>query len=384
MTPTPERPSRAPKTAATQRTATATPTTARARDPRTTAAMKETPAAAAPPPVTIPHPSTLDHEVQRLMRQMPLPLLVDGDQYAVLLDAVEMAADSRQGVVAVGAGDCGKSVTLAWAVQEFEQGECRLAAQDAAYRPRRVVRLNASEPKTAIELLSALYRAALATDPVLRARGRAKGPSEVLRDLVLRMRDEDVAVLVIDDADALSAELLELIAGLMAVATDDHPDRLAGGDLVTSPTAVTPQGIGAVLGGTARLETTLTSGSELGNAWKKLVRVRPVAADAVPLVRQQLLPTWRTAANQMGEVAWGQFVRERISYGRAMPIGALDSLPRLYVRRSILIARVTSVVIRRADELPWDAALVEQVRTELLVPRSSFTAGFSTDTEAAA
>ena len=63
-----------------------------------------------------------------------------------------------------------------------------------------------------------------------------------------------------------------------------------------------------VLGGTARLETTLTSGSELGNAWKKLVRVGPVAADAVPLVLQQLLPTWRSAANQMGDVAWGQFV----------------------------------------------------------------------------
>ena len=59
---------------------------------------------------------------------------------------------------------------------------------------------------------------------MLRVRGREKGPSEVLRELVLRMRDEHVAVLVIDDADALSAELLELIAGLMAVATDDHPN----------------------------------------------------------------------------------------------------------------------------------------------------------------
>lgn len=157
-------------------------------------------------------------------------------------------------------------MTLAWAVQEFEQGERRLAAEDPAYRPRRVVRLNASKPKTPLELLCALYRAALDTDPILRVRGRGKGPSEVLRELVLRLRDEAVAVLVIDDADALSAELLELIAGLMAVATDDHPDRLAGGDLATSPTAVTPQGTGVVLAGTARLETTLTSGSEPGNA----------------------------------------------------------------------------------------------------------------------
>ncbi len=383
MTPTRKRASRGTKTTGTPRAATPTPSTARARDPRTVAAMAA-PVADAPSPITIPHPSALDHEVHRLMRQMPLPLLVDGDQYAVLLDALEFAADSRQGVVAFGAGDCGKSVTLTWAAQEFEQGERRLAQQDPAYRPRRVVRLNASKPKTPIELLCALYRAALDTDPVLRVRGKAKGPSEVLRELVLRMRDEDVAVVVIDDADALSAELLELIAGLMAVATDDHPDRLAGGDLTSSATAVTPQGIGVVLAGTARLETSLTGGSELGNAWKMLVRVGPVPADAVPVVLQQLLPVWHEAAVTMGDAAWMQFVRERISYGRAMPIGALDSLARLYVRRSILIARESGVVIRRADELPWDAALMEQVRMELLVPRSSFTPGFSTDTEAAA
>jgi len=114
------------------------------------------------------------------------------------------------------------------------------------------------------------------------------------------------------------------------------------------------------------------------------VRVGPVTAEAVPVVLQQLLPTWRTAAQQMGDVAWSQFVRERISYGRAMPIGALDSLARLYVRRSVLIARETGLVTRRAEELPWDAALMEQVRTELLVPRSTYTPGFSTDTEAAA
>ena len=101
-----------------------------------------------------------------------MPLLVDGDQYAVILDALEFAADTRQGFVAFGAGDCGKSVMLAWAAQEFEQGERRAAARDPAYWPWRVVRLNASKPKTPLELLCALYRTALDTDPMLRVRGR--------------------------------------------------------------------------------------------------------------------------------------------------------------------------------------------------------------------
>jgi len=60
-----------------------------------------------------------------------------------------------------------------------------------------------------------------------------------------------------------------------------------------------------------------------------------------------------------------------------MPIDALDSLVSLYVRRSLLIARKTGVTLRRVKEIGWDADLLEQVRSDLLVPRSTYTPSLS-------
>jgi len=316
----------------------------------------------------------IDAEVQRLLRQLPLPLLTDGDHYTSLLDGLEFAADMRQGVVALGPGDSGKSVALAWAVDEFARSELKLRRHDAAYRPRRAVMLNVGKLTTGIDLFSTIYRVAFDTDPGLRVRGAAKKASELLRDLMLRLREEDVAVVVLDDADALSAELLALIAGLMAVATDEHPERLVKSD--AGATAVIPQGVGIVLCGTARLEASLFAGSEIGNAWKTLVRVGLVAADTVPHAMRQLLPTWSAAATAMGDDAWAMFVREHVSYSRHMPIGALDTLARLYVRRAFFTAMEVGRVVQRCDDIPWDAPLLAQVRKEVLVPASTFTRGF--------
>jgi hypothetical protein len=324
-------------------------------------------------------PSGIDHDVQRLLRQLPLPILADAPRYPLALDAIDAAADSRQGVLVLGGGDCGKSVALSWAVQEFARAEAELQQADTAYRPRRVVRFNVSRPRTPMDLLSAIYRQAFDTDPVIRVRGRTKDASDLLRELLLRLRDEEVAVLVLDDADALSAELLEWTARVMAVATDDHPDRLqadGGGSLV-------PQGVGVVLSGTARLEATIHQGSEVGNAWKKVVRIGPVSAVEVPYTLCALLPPWASAAAHMGDEAWAQLITKTVSYGRAMPIGTLDALARLYVRRAVVIAQMQGQTFRRVEDIPWDAPLLEQVRQELLVPTSSYTAAFDTSSAAA-
>ncbi len=312
-------------------------------------------------------------ELRRLLRQLPLPLLPDGENFGVMMDALEFAADSRQGVIAVGAGDCGKSVALAWAAQEFEAGEMESAAADPAYRPRRVVRLNASIPKTSLELLKAIYKAAFDTDPILRVRGVLKGPSELLRELALRLREEDVAAVILDDADAVSVAMLEHVTGLMAVATDDHPDRLHGATETLVDGAVLPQGVGVLVCGTARLEQNLVTGSEIGNAWKKTVHLRAIAAAAVPGVMMQLLETWRFAAEHLGPDAWAKVVKEKVSFGRPVPIGSLDALARLYVRRAVLIAQESGQLLQRTTEIPWDEDLLSQVRKELHVPYSAYT-----------
>lgn len=85
----------------------------------------------------------------------------------------------------------------------------------------------------------------------------------------------------------------------------------------------------------------------------------------------------------MGEEAWRQYITRAVSYGRAMPIGTLDALARLYVRRALLIAQWEGQTFRRAEDIPWDAPLLEQVRQELLVPTSSYAPGFDPSSAAA-
>jgi hypothetical protein len=234
-----------------------------------------------------------------------------------------------------------------------------------------------------VELLSAIYREALDTDPILRARGVLKGPSDLARELVLRLREEDVAVLILDDADALTPAMLEHVTGLMAVATDGHPDRLQAATETAADGTVLPQGVGVLIAGTARVEQTLSEGGELGNAWKKTVHVAALDAGSVPFVMTQLLPTWHVAATAMGDAAWAKFVKEKVSYGRAMPIGALDALARLFVRRSVLIAREEGRMMRDIHDVPWDEALMKQVRRELLVPSGTYVPGLGATKEAA-
>lgn len=314
----------------------------------------------------------VDAAVQHLLRALPLPILSDElESFSWCYDALEQAADTRVGVVLVGPGDSGKSVGLRWAARQFEAEELRLVREHAPYRPRRVVRLCKLAVQTPLDFLIALYRAAFDATPSLRLLGRAKRAEELFAEIVERLRDEDVAAVVVDDADALPDAVIEQLTGLMARSTDEHPDQLGEATLATPGGTVAPLGVGVVLAGTAKLEARISRGGEVGNAWKRVCRVSAVPAAQVPAVLARLLPAFGVASTTLGPLGWATFVHQHVTFGRATPIGTLDHVARQYVRRLVIDAVSAGRLVRSLAEVPWDPAMLEQIRTETLVPRAT-------------
>jgi hypothetical protein len=310
------------------------------------------------------------HVVNPLLRQLPLPLMPDAlIAYAWANDAIEQAADTRQGVVLVGPGDCGKSTALSHAVRAFEAGELATALHDATYHVRRVVHVRTILATTEDEALVALYAEAFGVPPLPKTQGRRKHVTEVFAETVERLRDEHVAVIVIDDADDLPDPVIQVIEKLMARATDAHPERMGERTISAPGGTIAPQGIGIVIAGTAKLEATITLGDESGNAWKAVRRVGPIEAGAVADVFAQLLPAAAAAQRQMGQTAFARLVHEQLTFGRPMGIGTLDAIVRQYVRRAVITQMDQGRVLTQLTDVPWDTDLLAVARSETLAPK---------------
>ncbi len=308
--------------------------------------------------------------VNPLLRQLPLPLMTEQlIAYAWANDAVEQAADTRQGVVLVGPGDCGKSTALTHAVQQFEAGEIATAQRDTTYHVRRVVQVRSILATNEEEALVALYTAAFDVAPHPRTQSRRKHVTELFAELVERLRDEHVAVIVVDDADDLPAPVIRVIERLMARATDAHPERLGAQSLGAPGGTIAPQGIGIVIAGTARLEATITLGEEAGNAWKAVRRVTAIEAGAVADIFAHLLPCAGMAQRQLGTVAFARLVHEHLTFGRPMGIGTLDAIVRQYVRRMVITQMEQGRVLTELADVPWDLGMLTVARSEILAPK---------------
>ena len=319
---------------------------------------------------------TVESSAHPLLQRLALPLIPDFvDATAYAMDALEQAVASRQGVVLIGPGDCGKSTAMTQAIRAFEDAEARVSKESSDYEDRRIVHVHGLRADKELDVIVALYVAAFETAPILKTAGRRKTVDEVLRELTTRLRDERVAALVLDDAQDIAAPALHLIERLMAHAVDREAGRLGAATATAADGTVAPAGVGVVLVGTARLEHAIRYGEEAGNAWKTIQHVHALPAESVPDALCRLLPAWAAGAAALGATAWADFVATHITLGRPVPIGSLDMMARLYVRRLATAALDEGVTWTSLAEVPWDRDMLCYVRQEVLVPHGGVLPG---------
>lgn len=169
---------------------------------------------------------------------------------------------------------------------------------------------------------------------------------------------QDIAVLVIDEAQTLTEGALVALRDLIAVAENRAPQRMVVGP--SGPQYV-PSGLGVLLLGTYDLEVRLSQSEEAGRRWVRAQRVGPVAAADAPVVFRKLLPAFDKAAKALGAKAWADVVTRLCTDGRDIPIATIENIIRIYTRRMVIDVPGIATVA----DIPWDVELFEQACGEL-------------------
>lgn len=301
----------------------------------------------------------IDDTLHQLINALPLAVLRDEvPAIAWIPDCIAQAAAERKGVAIIGESGVGKSIGLRVAIDEFERGEREAKAAHDPYVVRRIVRCSTIRSTTARDMFIEIYRVAFDVSPAIRVHGRTKTDDEIRDELLERLFDEDVAVLVIDEAQTLTERALIALRDLIAVAEDRAPKRLVAG---AGGSHYVPSGIGVLLVGTYELEVRLAQSEEAGRRWVRAQRVGAVTVADAPVVFRKLLPAFDKAATKMGDAAWADCIMRRCTAGRDVPIGTIENIIRTYTRRLL----IETPGIRTVATIPWDAEIFEQACGEL-------------------
>jgi hypothetical protein len=295
-----------------------------------------------------------------LARNLSVPILPDAtDAMFWAPDLLEQAFAERKIVALVGVQGTGKSVAMDRAVARHETAELTKRHLDERYDTLRTVKVLCPRVADARTLLIAIYRAAFDAPPLERAKGTRKSVEDLLDEMVVRLLDESVGVLIIDEAELLLNEegwpLLRDISSKSELAAPLRYTR--AGDKLAA-------GVGILLVGTYDVEIALASLKEDGQRVTRVQRVVPLDWKEVPTVYTRLLPAFAAGARQMGKREWSRFIATEVSHRLAVPVRFLENHTRLYVRRMA----EDNPKIESADAIPFDAAQFTYTLAELRRP----------------
>lgn len=225
----------------------------------------------------------------------------------------------------------GKGTAIELVVQEFHAVERDRLLADGEYRARRIVRCTTPRAGSDVDLFALLYLAAF-DEPLGRNRfPRPKSPDEMRRELCTRLRDEGVAMLIIDEAECLTARALVALRDVVAeLAT------AAGHGVLPSPDTMdaTPAGFPIVLVGTEDLEHRLQQSDEWGRRVLRVVRLEHISAARAGEVLAKLSPLLAAGSVQLG-AAWNSTMTRLICGGRpTVAMSTLTDVVRMTLLRS--------------------------------------------------
>lgn len=281
-----------------------------------------------------------------------LPVLSDLNAMSWLADGLDQAVTERKGVAVVGAKGTGKSVALRRVMDEFIEVEAEVEAGDAN-RPRRglaVLTGPRSENRRAV--LDVIWKAVVGMEP-MRQRGRKIADEKLLEMLIEEILRQNVAVIVVDEAENLSYEALEVLRDIVSLAETTSKRRF-------SDETYRAAGVGVLLVGTRKLAPRLRESGEAGHRWLRIQSVSALDPDEAAQVYLDFLPQIQIHVDEIGEEGWLEYVRIHVCMGKPVPIRLIENHVRNYARRMF----ANDATLNR-DEIPFEEEIFEYTLKEL-------------------
>lgn len=307
---------------------------------------------------------------------LELPYLDGLETGAVLRDVLDAVAATRRGGGVFGPKGSGKSAELAVQVEHFHEAEAAREDADAAYRPRRVVVLQAprgqdgpagsargragrgAAPLVGYRaVLLAMLREIIGAEPSDRVRARRKENHELLRDAAEETRGANVAVVAVEEAERLAPDGLTALRDFMAEAEARDPGRQARGP--GDARAFRAGGVGVLLVGTPDVRSWVEGTPDAGERWSHCESVAGLPAASVPDVFRHFFPAFadaeRLADAGVGEGAWRAGIIAIVAAGRpTVSLRMIENHARNYFRLLVNDAPPEAPALTR-ETAPYDA-----------------------------
>lgn len=271
-----------------------------------------------------------------------LPILHHLGGVAPARVALDMALETRRGLLLCGPKGAGKGVGMELAIEWFDDRQAQL--QNASYAKQRV--LHVITPRDADYAETAVYLAQKVDKKYQpKARKASKSDADIKDDLVALCLQSRYAVIVMDEAEFASDDTLELLRDLMSGAESGTGRRRKEG--------VAAGGVGVVLIGDGTLENKVAATSEANERWMHVIHVHPLTPDEVVEVYDAWFPGFTPAIAQMGRAMWTNYLNSLVSQGRGVSFRVLENHARAYA----LYMQRNDPSLADLEQLPFDAEL---------------------------
>lgn len=278
-----------------------------------------------------------------LVENMRLPIEEGLGSLDIVRDAVDQAWSERKAVAVIGPKGMGKTIAIQRVQGEFDAYQKALQAEDAKYRPRKLVVIRSSRSDDELEVYARIWKAVVGNEPKLRVRGRTISIDTLRDKLVEHLLNGDVGVLAFDEAELLSDEGLDVIRDLISEAEQTSKSRMAGDEYEAA-------GVGVVLLAAAEMMPRLTEWEETGHRLVRIVELEGLDSATVADLYRAFLPGIEEHVVDVGTAAWTDWVRQEVTWGKPVPVRFVENHTRNYVRR---MAEADPTLERRED-IPFD------------------------------
>jgi hypothetical protein len=286
---------------------------------------------------------------QHFAEELALPIIESLGAIARVREAVDVAATHRKGVVVSGPKGSGKGVAIERAMEWFRECERAKHREDATYRRRRILRVGESVRGTKYRETGVLLCRTLDRGYSDRVRRALKDPNEVREDFVQLCLRSHYSVIVLDEAERCTDDVLLFLRDFLTDAElQDSARRRVDG-------AKSAAGIGVVVIGTEAIHNRVLQTNEAGERWVQALKVSGLDLHGVEQALAVWFPGFAPHIEKVGRENWRAYLASALLRGDHVSFRTLENLARSYA----LVLSRHQVPVSCRESVPFHQSLFE-------------------------